>query len=77
MPNERNGIPDLEIQLTWNYPACVGLSWIGKGKHRTTVWSDGISRPWPILYRFLPTTWVTWNRKGCRLKILGRRNRFE
>ena len=62
--------PSIKEQLTWKGPGCVGLSWIGKRKHRSTVWSDGVSRPWPLLYRFLPTSWVTWNSKGCLLKVL-------
>ena len=56
-----------------SYPACVGLTYIGSGwakGSRSEVWNDMVSRPWPLHLRFLPPSWVSFDRDGARLFIL-------
>lgn len=50
------------------YPACVGLVLIGYWK-RWESWTDKQERKWPLHLRYLPPKWVTWDRKGAKLKL--------
>jgi hypothetical protein len=50
-------------QSSW--PACVGLSKIGKYGRVHTLWNDTKgSRPTPWYMRLIPMMFIKWNRKG-------------
>jgi len=56
-----------------SWRACVGLSWQGgtwlTAIRRSECWTDMVSRPWPWYLRFIPTSWVSWDRNGARFKL--------
>lgn len=56
---------NLEEWKTAIYPACVGLSQVGFW-HRREVWTDLKDRKWPLHLRFLPSSWVFYDRTGAK-----------
>jgi hypothetical protein len=67
-----------KLQAEAKYPSCVGLSWLASGwskGSRTECWTDMIDRPWPLYLRFMPTSWISWDANGARLKFLHKERR--
>lgn len=52
---------------TPDYAACVGLTFIGY-KYRRECWSDNVSRKFPLMLRYLPSKWITYDRNGAKLR---------
>ena len=54
------------VQSSW--PACVGLSKIGKYGRVHTLWNDCKgSRPTPWYMRLIPMRYIKWDRDGSYL----------
>ena len=54
------------MQSSW--PACVGLSKIGKYGRVHTLWNDCKgSRPTPWYMRLIPMRYIKWDRNGSYL----------
>jgi hypothetical protein len=56
-----------------SYPACVGLTWQGSSRwpwrqDRTEVWTDMISRKYPLHLRLVPNKYIHWDRNGSHLR---------
>lgn len=54
------------------WAACVGLTRIGNSRwpwkqHRTEVWTDMKSRPYPYYLRMVPNKWIWYNTGGAVL----------
>lgn len=48
------------------WPACVGLSKIGRFGRVHTVWNDcGPARPTPWWMRLFPMRWIKWDSDGA------------
>ncbi len=48
----------------YSYPACVGLSKVGKFGRVHELWNDLKSRPTPWYMRVIPMKFIKWDRKG-------------
>ena len=62
------------VQSNWKidqeWPACVGLSKIGKYGRVHTLWNDCKgSRPTPWYMRLIPMKYIGWNREGAYVKF--------
>ena len=47
------------------YPACIGLSQVGFWRRRE-LWTDLSIKRWPLHLRFLPSSWVFYDRTGAK-----------
>jgi len=56
----------------YTYPACVGLSVIHTSRwpwrqHRTEVWTDMVSRPYPLYLKIVPNNFIWYDKTGAKL----------
>ena len=50
-----------------HYPACVGLSKVGRYGRVYEVWNDLKNRPSPWYMRLIPMKYIKWDSKGSYL----------
>jgi len=48
----------------YSYPACVGLSKVGKHGRVYELWNDMTDRPTPWYMRLIPMKYIQWDRNG-------------